>query len=110
MGRWAQRTRRGSTPTSSEPAPVATLQDITCDGSATVVLTFDIAVTTPGGGVDASLDVNGDPLGPFGGQTGTSITCITSGGGHNPGEPWTLSSQPPWLTTAVTNPAAGTTI
>jgi len=110
MGRWAQRRMRSTNVTPAEPVAPVNLVDITCDGSSIAIATFDAVVTTPGGGPDAALDISGDSQGPFGGQTGTSINLLAGGGGgHTSGEPWTLSSQPAWLTTPVNFPASGLT-
>lgn len=110
MGRWAQRKRRGGGPGGgATPEPPVTLLSITCDGTATEILTFSGPVVTPGGAADSALQISGEDVGPFGGQTGTTINVIT-GGGHIDGEPWALTAQPAWLTTPVVFPDSGTTI
>lgn len=106
MGRWAQRTRRGSTPDTAVSPPPPALPAVvgaTDDGGGFVTLTFDQAVTAnPAGVPDTSMAIDAALVGVVNAaQVGANSIQVEQNVDPSAGFQLTWVGTPPWIVEVI---------
>lgn len=104
MGRYTQRRRAASQGVASSPA---TIVSVVAGAANHTIVTFDRPVTLVTGATSSGLfQVDGSSPTSVAIQSATAAN-LTFPSSFSPGDPWSLTGQPAWLTTRAAFPASG---